>query len=118
MEVWSNIAFDGHPCLQKKYKEEVPYDYLNPAVSTETLKERICVKCNLMFAAIDMKKTHQKWCTKKTRRTDDITRVIEDSDASTSIEAASSSRPIHPARIKAHRELELLCLIEIQTRLV
>ena len=84
-EVWSNIAFDGHPCLQKKYKEEVPYDYLNPALSTETLKKRMCVMCNLMFAAINMMETHQKWCTKKPRRTDDITRVIEESEASTSI---------------------------------
>ena len=61
----------------------------------------MCVKCNLMFAAINMKETHQKWCTKKPRRTDDITRVIEESEVSTSIEAASSLRPICPARIKA-----------------
>ena len=99
---------------KKKYKEEVLYDYSNPAVSTETLKKRMCVKCNLMFAAINMKETHQKWCTKKPRRTDDITQVIEESEASTSIEAASSSRPIRPARIKARRGLELLCLIENQ----
>ena len=47
------------------------------------------------------------------RRTDDITRVIEESEASTSIEAGSSSRPIRPARIKA-KGMELLCLIENQ----
>ena len=46
--------------LKKKYNEEVPYDYSNPAVSTEKLKKQMCVKCNLMFAAINMKKTHQK----------------------------------------------------------
>ena len=71
--------------LKKKYNGEVPYDYSNPAVSTKTLKKRMCVKCNLMFAAINVKETHQKWCTKKTRQTDDIIRVIEESETSTSI---------------------------------
>ena len=75
-------------------------------LSTETLKKRMCVKCNLKFAVINMKETHQKWCTKKPRQTDDITWVIEESEASASIEAASSSRPIRPRRIKAPRELE------------
>ena len=67
-----------------------------------------------MFAAINMKDAYQKWCTKKPRRTDVITQVIEESEASTSIEATSSSRPIRPARIKARRGLDLLCLIENQ----
>ena len=100
--------------LKIKYNEEVPYDCSNPAVSTDMLKKRMCVKCNLMFAAINMKEKHQKWCPKKPRRTDDMTRVIEESVALTSIEAASSSRPIRLARVKAGRGLELLCLIENQ----
>ena len=80
--------------MEKKYKEKVSYDYSNPAVSAEVPEKRMRLKCNLMFflffiffflsfflilAAINIKETHHKCCMKKPRRTDDITRVIEES---------------------------------------
>lgn len=106
--------------MKKKYKEEVPYDYFNPAVSTETLKKRMCVKCNLIIGAINMKDTNHKWCTKKLRRRDqDITQVIEqlnkESEASTSIEATSSARPIRPARIKHEEDWSVSVLSKINS---
>ena len=70
-----------------------------------------------------MKNAHQKICTAPEKRiptskTQDIASLIQristDSSCSSSIKEASTDRvrPIRPARLKARRGLEFLCLME------
>ena len=108
---------------RKKYLNEMPYDFSNPAVDSDTMTKRLCTKCKRLFGAINMKDAHQKMCVgpKKHPRdpaTQDIAAMIqnipynwESCSSKQGIDAAPV-RSIRPARLKARRSLEILCLME------
>ena len=58
-----NLAMNGalRPASARyKYPNELPYDYLNPAVDNDMMKKCTCTHCKMYFGAINARDNHQK----------------------------------------------------------
>ena len=56
---------------RRKYPNEIPYDYSNPAIDNDTMKKQTFTHCKMYFGAINVKNIRQKMCTSRGKQVQD-----------------------------------------------